>query len=259
MIPIHNNGLLHYEFESLEAHKGLQHAVFSRLGGVSRPPYDSLNVGASVGDDPQAVRANNALVLDDLGVERSEVITAHLVHSTNVAVVGLLQGGQALPATDGLVSNAPVTLLLRFADCVPILLFDPLHRAIGLLHAGWKGTGAQIAAEGVRQLQRNFGSQPEDVVACIGPSIGPCCYRVGEDFVAEMSAVWPRSTSMIDRHKNVYYADLWEMNRQQLLDAGVRHVEMPGICTACRHDEFFSHRADGGLSGRFAVALRLLV
>ncbi len=257
MIRVQTNGCVHYQFENLASQVGIQHAVFTRLGGVSAPPYDSLNVGASVADDPAAVQANQAKVLQTLHLPAERIVTGHLVHSARVARVGLSDGGKVVPGTDGLLSREPVALLLRFADCVPILLFDPVERVVGLLHAGWKGTAAQIAQQGVRQMQQQFGCQPENLLAAIGPSIGPCCYTVQEGFVAEVSRAWPQAQSFIRKDRNGYHADLWGMNSRQLQDAGVRQIELAGICTACHRDEFYSHRGDGGTTGRFAVVLAL--
>lgn len=255
MIRIQTNGCVHYKFESLASQPGIQHAVFTRLGGVSAPPYDSLNVGASVNDDPAAVQANRAKVLQTLRLPAARVVTTHQVHSARVTPVGLADGGRVIPGTDGLVSREPVTLLLRFADCVPILLFDPVERVVGLLHAGWKGTAARIAEQGVGQMQQRFGCEPQNILAAIGPSIGPCCYQVREDFANEVCRAWPQADSFVHRDRGAYHADLWGMNAQQLLDAGVRQIESSGICTACHRDEFYSHRGDGGATGRFAVLL----
>ncbi len=212
-----------------------------------------------MGDNPSAVGANRAKVLETLGLPPERVVTSHQVHSAHVALVGAPHGGQVISSTDGLLSREPVALLLRFADCVPILLFDPTERVIGLLHAGWKGTTAQIAGKSVRQMQERFGCEPENILAAIGPSIGPCCYEVREDFVKEVSRAWPQAVSFIRHDGHRYHADLWELNRQQLLDAGVRQIELSGICTACHRDEFYSHRGDGGVTGRFAVVVGLQV
>lgn len=257
MIQVHKNGVTFYQFESLACLDGLAHAVFTRRGGVSLPPFHSLNLGASVGDDPAAVDANRAIVLGALGLSPELVVTGFQVHSTNLARVGSEHCGRVLPATDGLLTQEPVALFSRFADCVPILLYDPVRRAAAILHAGWRGTASQIAALGVARMRAEFGTRPEDLIAGIGPSIGPCCYEVGDDFVRAICAEWPDAENHIHRENGATRADLWAMNRQQLQDAGVRDVEESHICTACRRDEFFSHRGDGGRTGRFGVILQL--
>jgi len=258
MIQVHKNGITYYQFESLAGRNGLAHAVFTRRGGVSLPPFHSLNVGASVGDNPAAVDANRAIVLGALGLSPDQVVTGFQVHSVNMARVGSKHCGQVLPATDGLLTREPVALFSRFADCVPILLYDPIRRAAAILHAGWRGTAEQIATLGVARMRAEFGSRPEDIITGIGPSIGPCCYEVGEDFVRAICSAWPGAEPFIRAENGRQSADLWAMNRQQLQDAGVRQIEESHICTACHRDEFFSHRGDGGRTGRFGVILRLM-
>jgi YfiH family protein len=257
MIRTHNNGLAYYQFESLAGREGLAHAVFTRHGGVSLPPFHSLNLGGSVGDDPAAVDANRATIFKTLGLSPDQVVTGYQVHSMNVACVGSEHGGRVLPETDGLLTQEPVALFSRFADCVPILLFDPVRRAAGILHAGWRGTAAQIAAHGVRRMAELFGCRPQDILACIGPSIGPCCYQVRDDFVQAICRAWPGAEPFIRTENGARSADLWAMNHRQLQDAGVREIEISRICTACRRDEFFSHRGDGGRTGRFGVILHM--
>lgn len=257
MIRVHENGLTYYQFESLAGCDGVKHAIFTRLGGVSLLPFHSLNLGGSVGDDPAAVDANRVAVFETLGLAPEQVITGYQVHSANVVCVGSEHGGRVLPGADGLLTKDPVALLSRFADCVPILLFDPVRRAAGILHAGWRGTAAQIAALGVRQMRAHFGTRPQDIIAGIGPSIGPCCYQVQDDFVRAICAAWPAARTHIHTNSGTTHADLWAMNRQQLLDAGVRKIEESCICTACHRDEFFSHRGDGGRTGRFGVIVHV--
>lgn len=257
MIPVRKNGLLYYQFETLAGQRGIDHAVFTRLGGVSRPPFATLNVGATVGDDPAAVLENRHIVFTEMGLLPDDVVTCYQVHSAAVAPVGMRHGGQVISATDGLMSAEGVALFLRFADCVPIILYDPVRHVAALVHAGWRGTAAGIAAVGVARMAERYGSHPDDILACIGPSIGPCCYHVGEDFVRAMIARWPDAAAHIARRDGALCADLWAMNHQQLLGAGVASVEVARLCTACHNDEFFSHRADGGRTGRFAAIVRL--
>jgi hypothetical protein len=257
MILVHKNSIIYYQFESLAGSDGLEHAVFTRHGGVSSPPFHSLNLGGGVGDDPAAVEANRAAVFRAVNVPPEQVVTGYQVHSATVACVGREDGGRVLPETDGLLTREPVALLSRFADCVPILLYDPSQRAAGLVHAGWRGTATQIAAIAVRSMAVQFGSRAQDILACIGPSIGPCCYSVREDFVEAICGAWPEARGFLYAENGTTRADLWAMNRQQLWDAGVRQIEVSQMCTACHRDEFFSHRGDGGRTGRFAVMLRL--
>lgn len=152
--------------------------VFTRRGGVSRGPYSGLNVGYTVGDDLQAVEINHNRICRTLGIPRQAITSARQVHGTQIAPVKPEDRGRTFPDTDGLITDVPgVVLLLRFADCVPLIFFDPARPAVGLAHAGWRGTPAGIAARTVMSMQATFGSRPEELTAGIGPAIGPAATR----------------------------------------------------------------------------------
>lgn len=258
MRRIQDQGLVYYQFEALCAEPGLRHGFFTRLGGASEPPYASLNLGDSVGDDARAVAENRRRSFAALGFDAAQVVTPYQVHSTVVARVGRADGGRIVEATDGLVTGEEgVALFLRFADCVPIVLYDPEHRAIGLVHAGWRGTLGGIAAEGVRAMQAHFGSSPARLWAGTGPAIGPCCYAVSAELADEFRrrfgpAVLSRTAS------GAPHLDLPTANAIALREAGVSRVEQAGLCTACHVDEFFSHRKEGGRTGRLGAFIGLL-
>lgn len=254
-----NNGLLYYRFHSLAAYGEVVHGVFTRLGGTSRPPYHWLNVGKSVGDDQKAVDANYGLICRTLGIHRGDIATAYQVHSANVAVVGPGDRGRVARQTDALVTNRPgVFLMLRFADCVPIAFYDPVQRAIGLAHAGWKGTLGKAAQKTVEAMMEAYGSRPADLIACIGPSIGPCCYQIGGNVAKLVNEVFPYQPQLLHQQEDgSRHLDLWAANWLQLAALGVHQIEVSGLCTACHNDEFFSHRADNGCTGRFAVVVGL--
>jgi hypothetical protein len=247
----------YYTFAAFARRPEIAHAVFTRLGGVSRHPYRSLNVGHSVGDDPRAVEENHRLVLEALQVNGAEVVTARQVHSNHVACVTSRDRGRVLPDTDALMADDPgVTLLLRFADCLPIFLYDPQRGVIGLGHAGWRGTAAMIASRMVSTMVDSYGSNPANMIAALGPAIGPCCYIVGDEVVGAISSTMPDRRGAIRPCGDGHFSlDLWEANRQQLMDCGIREVETGRLCTACHANEFFSHRAEGGNTGRFAALL----
>lgn len=251
------NGVVYYRFANLASHDEVFHGVFARLGGVSLSPYDSLNVGHLVGDDDEAVEANHALVCQALGISRRDIATAHQVHGSQVALVVPDDRGRVLPATDALITDTPgVALMLRFADCLPVLLYDPVRRAIGLAHAGWKGTIKGIAGKTVSGMMEAFGSRPADIIAGLGPCIGPCCYQVGAEVIELVKASFNHWQGLIRSQRDgSFHFDLWEANRRQLAEIGVEEIERIQLCTACRTDEFFSHRAEGGRTGRFAVIL----
>jgi len=254
LLRISKDGLVFYTFPAFQ---GLTCAIFTRLGGVSKPPFDSLNVGHTVGDDLNAVEENHRLIFEALGISKEQVVTARQVHGLGLALVDERHEGKVIPDTDGLLTSNPgLFLMLRFADCVPVVLYDPAKNAVGLLHAGWKGSIMGIAFKAVNLMQEAFGSRPEEIVAGIGPSIGPCCYEIGEDVAELAREFWP-NPPILHTSQGKMHLDLWELNRQWLLKAGVKEVEVAGICTRCRSEEFFSHRASKGLTGRFAAVVGL--
>jgi YfiH family protein len=251
------DGLLTYHFESL-AVEGLVHAVFTRLGGVSHPPFATLNVGRSVGDDQTAVTQNHARIYAYLGLAAGQVVSPHQVHGNRVAVATAADAGREIPNTDGLVTNVTgLALLLRFADCQPILLYDPVHHALGLIHAGWRSVAQGIAHRAVETMQEAFDTDPEQLLAGLGPAIGPSCYTVGDNVASAMGYALPDWNRVMSLRDDRWYLDLPGANAQQLDVAGVRSVEQAHLCTACHSDEFYSHRAEGGRTGRFAVVAYL--
>lgn len=232
--------------------------VFTRQGGVSRGPWRGLNVGYTVGDEPRAVEVNHDHICRALDIRREAITTAQQVHGARVAQVRAEDRGATFPAADGLITDVPgVVLMFCFADCVPLLLFDPHRPAVGLAHAGWRGTLAGIASRMAGAMQAAFGSRPEELIAGIGPAIGPCCYQVGQRLAHQVREWLPQWPDLIRWQDGIPHFDLWRTNRRQLEAAGVRSIAMAQYCTACHVDEFFSHRAEGGRTGRFAALIGL--
>ena len=245
--------LVVYRFESLPT-ESLAHAVFTRLGGTSQPPFATLNVGSNVGDDPAAVAENHARIYARMEISAGRVVTGHQVHGNQVAMVADEDGGRRLSATDGLVTAVPgLCLMLRFADCQPILLLDPARHALGLIHAGWRGLAQGVAHRAVEAMRRAFGTEPHDLIAGLGPAIGPCCYLVGDNVATAMGYALPNWRLALKQEGTHWRFDLPAANAQQLAAAGVTKIEQAGICTSCHKDEFYSHRAENGRTGRFAV------
>ncbi len=256
----HNRPVPYYTFPSLDAFPRLFHAVFTRRGGVSPKPWDSLNLGWSVGDDPDRVEENYRRVARAVGVTREALTTTWQVHGNRILVADETHHGGSLGKADGLITNTPgIPLLQRYADCTPILIYDPEHHAAGIAHAGWQGVVARTAEALVRAMTAAFGSDPAGMVAAVGPAIGPCCYEVGPE-VAEAIRASQRDPDALLRpsvRTGHAYLDLWQANARQLQDAGVKQVEVAGLCTACHTDIFFSHRGDKGQSGRFGAVIML--
>ena len=268
-----HDDLFAFRFDSLPNGDGpVHHAVFSRRGGVSVAPFDSLNLSMAVADERERVYANRRRAYGLFGRDTDTVVHAHLVHGATVARVTTAENGTWVHHVDGLITDQPgCVLTMSFADCAPILLYDPVHRAIGLGHAGWKGAVADLPGALVRAMQAQFGSDPAALLAAVGPCIGPCCYEVGEIVMDAVTAAFAQPDALLrpptndQRPTTIRHSpptthrhfDLPEANRRNLLNAGVRHVELAEHCTACRTDLFFSHRAEKGRTGRFGVVLGL--
>jgi polyphenol oxidase len=251
---------LHYfHFEGLPENGVARHAIYSRLGGVSAAPFDSLNLSMSVPDERERVYANRRRAFGRYGRDTGTVVHAHLVHGADVARVTQADNGTWVKHVDGLITDEPgCVLTMNFADCAPILIFDPRRRAIGLGHAGWRGTVADLPGAMVRAMVEHFDSRPADLVAAVGPCIGPCCYEVGEEVINAVRSSFFEPERLLQQNGGPRpHFDLPEANRRNLVAAGVTNVELSGYCTACRTDLFFSHRAEKGRTGRFGAVLAL--
>jgi len=253
----------------------LEAGVSSRLGGVSLAPYASLNCGLHVHDRAEHVVENRRRLARATRLPFEAWTYAEQVHGRRVAVVTRRERGagresrsQALQDTDAFVTNEPdIALCALFADCVPIYLFDPDHRAVGLAHAGWKGTVQKIAMDTIDTMTQTFGSRPDRMLAAIGPSIGSCCYEVDERVIREVDAVLrelslavqdgrPESGAVYSsRNNGKFMLDLQQLNRQIMIKAGIlpSNIEISRLCTGCHTEWFFSHRKEAGTTGRMAA------
>jgi YfiH family protein len=259
LLRCQDNSLVYYRFQELAPHVNLVHGVFTRLGGVSPPPFATLNLGRTVGDSEDAVQENYSRICRTLDIARDSLVTGYQVHSDRVAIVGPDEKGALLPTTDALVTDSTeISLTLRFADCVPLFFFDPVRRVVALGHAGWKGTVNKIGSKVLDVFQTAYDSRSSDIIACIGPSIGPCCYQVGDDVIQQVEEAFPTATDLLlPQHDDSVHLDLWAANRHQLEMSGVTKIEEAELCTVCHRDEFFSHRGDRGSTGRFGAFLAL--
>ncbi len=259
-MPFYQVGSIkYYRFSSLE-NPGIYHALFTRHGGISPSPWKSLNFGASVGDDVQRVRQNREKALSALQLKSESVYDAYQIHSTEIVLTDrpLPPNATHLKA-DAIITNQPnVTLMMRFADCVPILLFDPVNHVIGIVHAGWKGTVNKIVRETVLRMKQDYGTNTNDLLAGIGPSIGPDHYSVGRDVLEKVHISFrdvAEQLIIIDHGKS--YFDLWKANQVVLNEVGVSKIEVTGICTSCNMNDWFSHRGEHRKTGRFGVVIGL--
>lgn len=248
----------------------VRHGVSTRQGGVSPAPFDSLNLSGKVGDDPANAEENRerfARAVTSLSQDRLVVLTQ--VHGARVVPAtvtdcgrGILPGAPLPEEADGLVTNQPgVPLQVLAADCVPLLLWDPVHGAVGAVHAGWRGTVAGTAAAAVRLMGEAYGTDPADLRVGIGPCIGPCCYEVDAPVLDALSANHPHLAPLVTQPVRPGHAmlDLQQANRLQLLALGVpdNAIETMATCTACHPELLFSDRQAGRRTGRFAALIML--
>jgi len=237
MVRTQFESLVYYQFKSLLQHD-LIHGVFTRHGGVSPDPWHSLNLGSTVGDAPDKVAENRQRLFSALDRPGSSIFDVWQVHSANVVVADGPRNDRPHTKGDIILTDDPgVTLLMRFADCVPILLYDPRRRAIGIAHAGWLGTVRRAAEFAVQAMVQTFKSDPADILA--GASFGRDASR------------------HLDHRNGKTYLDLWSANRALLQEQGVVQIEVAQICTACHINDWYSHRSEGGKTGRFGAAIAL--
>ena len=241
---------------------GFCNAFSCRENGESDIVPGILNLALHVGDDPEKVIRNRNRFAESIGVDAGRFTTCAQVHGSRVQVVteeligsGAFSYETTIPETDALITALPdVPLLLFYADCVPVLLADPATGAIGLAHAGWRGTAAQIAKKTVFAMKKTFGVDPKNMLGAIGPSIGPCCYEV-DDAVKENMQDY--NCFFTDKGNGKYWLDLWQVNRRQLTEAGLlaEHIFVAGVCTNDNPEQFCSYRHEKGKTGRMGVCL----
>lgn len=258
MRRIRVDGLTYYQFDHLAARAEVVHGIFTRQGGVSRPPWASLNLSRSTGDSLEAVAENNRRMLKTLGLAPEQTVSAWLNHGNHVAVVGPQHRGTALRDVDAMISaTSGLALSMRFADCVPILLHDAARGVIGIAHAGWQGVVEGIVYATLRAMRDAFGCRPPDVWAGLGPAIRVECYPFGAELARRVVAACPTGAPILSPQPDgALHLDLIAAVESQLRVEGVTDIEDSGICTACHTDEWFSHRVEK-TTGRFGVVLGL--
>jgi hypothetical protein len=253
------NGLAFYQFEGLDSYPDLYPGAFTRLGGVSAAPFESLNLARSVGDDALIVQENNRRMLSVFEMTPDRATTAWLVHGRQVSVMTAADAGRYKPGYDAIITRERgLALTMRFADCVPIVFFDPVQQAIGLAHAGWRGVAENVIAATVAALSDHFGSQPRDLWAGIGPCISADRYRVGQEVIDQIAPACPPHTPIVLRQPDgSLHLDLNAAVSSQLQACGVENIEDSALCTASNTTEWFSHRAENGKTGRFGMVIGL--
>lgn len=247
----------------LEKTEFVTHGFTTRMGGISEGYCSTMNISTTRGDDPKAIEENQRRLARALGVRVEDFTYTHQTHTTNVAVVREEDRGKRFMETDGMVTDVPgICLVTFYADCVPLYFVDPVHRAIGLSHSGWRGTVKRMGQVTLERMKEAYGTKPEDVFAAIGPSICQDCYEVSGDVIEEFREnfsefVW--SQLFYEKENGKYQLNLWRANQIVLTEAGVeaQNIAVTNLCTHCNPEILFSHRSTGVKRGNLSALLAI--
>ena len=257
------------EYPLLTDTKIVHHGFSTRLGGVSQGCYASMNLSFTRGDDEAAVRENYYRIAKSIGVKCENMVLSQQTHTTNVRVVTEKDKGKGIVKpldytdVDGMVTNIHgICLVTFYADCVPLYFVDPVQKAIGLSHSGWRGTVGEIGKETIRKMEEQYGSDPKDILAAVGPSICKDCYEVSEDVILEFQKNFKERywKDLFYRKENgKYQLDLWKANEIIFKESGIlpEHIAMTNVCTHCNSEILYSHRTSGDRRGNLAAFLAL--
>ena len=264
------NHVPYIQFKNLSATGIVKHGFSTRKGGVSTGIFSSMNLNFKRGDDPDAVLENYRRMAAALNMRVEDMVLSEQTHTTNVRVIteedrgkGILRP-QDYSDVDGMITNVPgIVLVTSYADCVPLYFVDPVRKAIGLSHSGWKGTVGHIGQKTVWKMHEVYGSEPKDIVAAIGPSICQSCYEVSDDVAEAFRANFTADEAadiLLDKGNGKYQLDLWKANWYVLTDAGIlpEHLSVTDLCTACHPDLLWSHRKTNGQRGGLSAFLSLI-
>lgn len=247
----------------------VHHGFSTRLGGVSQGCYASMNLSFTRGDDEAAVRENYHRIAKSIGVKCENMVLSQQTHTTNVRVVTEKDKGKGIVKpldytdVDGMVTNIHgICLVTFYADCVPLYFVDPVQKAIGLSHSGWRGTVGKIGKETIRKMEEQYGSDPKDILAAVGPSICKDCYEVSEDVILEFQKNFKERywKDLFYRKENgKYQLDLWKANEIIFKESGIlpEHIAVTNVCTHCNSEILYSHRTSGDRRGNLAAFLAL--
>lgn len=262
-------GVPFLKYPILEKEGLVEHGISTRLGGVSEGFLGSMNLSYTRGDDPAHVDENYRRIAAAIGVKPEHMVCTHQTHTTNVRIVTREDAGKGVTRekdytdVDGLITNVPgICLVTFYADCVPLYFVDPVKKAIGLSHSGWRGTVGKIGKVTVELMQKTYGSDPKDILAAIGPSICQDCYEVSEDVIVKFQKsfeekYWPEL--FYQKENGKYQLNLWKANELVFEEAGIlkKHIAVTNVCTHCNPDILFSHRTTGNKRGNLSAFLAL--
>ncbi len=262
-------GVPFLSFPILEKTGLVKQGFSTKMGGVSQGKYATMNFTFTRGDNPDHVHENYRRMAKALGVDPEKMVLSYQTHTTNVKRVTESDAGKGITKereykdVDGLITNVSgITLVTFYADCVPLYFLDPVHKAIGLSHSGWRGTVKRMGDVTVKKMGESFGTRPEDLIACIGPSICRTCYEVGNDVAEAFRKSFEETywkDILTEKENGKFLLDLWRANEIVLLEAGLRkeNIQITDICTHCNSDYLFSHRTTGNERGNLAAFLSL--
>lgn len=257
------DGVPFLSYPMLEETGIVHHGFSTKLGGVSKGCWATMNISTTRGDDPEDVEENQRRIARAIGVKPEDMTFTNQTHTTNVAVVRAENKGRRFMETDGMITNVPgICLVTFYADCVPLYFVDPVKKAIGLSHSGWRGTVGKIGKVTVELMQKTYGSDPKDILAAIGPSICQDCYEVSEDVIVKFQKsfeekYWPEL--FYQKENGKYQLNLWKANELVFEEAGIlkKHIAVTNVCTHCNPDILFSHRTMGNKRGNLSAFLAL--
>lgn len=251
MVSRRKDGIHFYQFKKLESFKEVAHGIFTRNGGISPSPFHTLNVSFGCGDPRENVIYNREIILKTIGMEK--MASGSQVHGKQILIVREADKRDSeIDGFDVLITNiSGIALLVKLADCQAILLYDPEHKVIANIHCGWRGNVHNLSKSTIHLMTRKFGCRPSSLIACIGPSLGPCC----SEFL-NCNSEFPKS---FGQYKvSPYHFDFWRITIDQLRNEGVKedNIEVAGVCTCCHSNEFFSYRKEK-ITGRFGAVIGL--
>ena len=255
-------------YRALADIKWLKNGFSTRLGGVSEGVLSTMNLGFGRNDLPENVVKNHEIIANAIGFNPENIVASKQTHTTNVKIVSKKDCGKGIyrerdyDDVDGMITNEKgIVLATYFADCVPLYMVDTKNKAIGLSHSGWRGTVGKIGKVTLDLMKETYGTNPKDVIACIGPSICRDCYEVSEDVATEFDAAFKcrKKDILINKGNGKYQLDLWECNYIIFKECGVyeENIHMPDICTCHNMEMMFSHRATQGRRGNLAAFLSI--
>ena len=261
------DGLAYLTIPAFEETGSVKHCFTTRIGGVSRGIYNSLNTSDDKEDPIENVHRNLELVCGAIGINYRNLVFSDQTHEDNIRIVSVADLGKGISVpndiknTDGLMTNIPgIPLITFYADCVPLFFLDKENKAIAVVHSGWKGTVLKIGAKTIRQMAEVYGTKPGECLVGIGPSIGPECFEVGQEVADQFAESFGTRSHIIKPMENgKYTVDLWEANKLMLMEMGVpeNNITISGLCTKCREDLFFSYRRDKGRTGSMSAIMEL--